>query len=656
MVKRTKKQREGILDEALKRFETAKEAWSEVFSAAADDIRFVDAVDGQWDEQTRQVRQKRPTMTFDKISGAVDQVVGNHLQNRPAVKVRGAEDDDADTAEIYEGLIRQIEKRGEAAYKNGFKYTVKGGYGAWRVRHDYLDDDSVHQDIILDEVKNPFSVLVDPIVQVKPISNMRYGYVFDDMPKDEFEKEYPKAKSGMSEGFEFTGNKREWMNDDTVRVCEYYRIVEDGEKTIHLLSDGRQVAEDEDFDLVLDELEMAGISIVKSRTVPNKRLEHFKMTACEILEEVDSIGKYVPLVPVFGKNSIVDGEFISRGLVRKGKDAQRLYNYERSTYVETVALQPKQPYMATPAMIKGHENRWKAINTSNDPVMLFNFDQGNKPFREAPAQPSGALLTGLQISSDDIKSTTGIYDASLGARSNETSGRAIRERKAEGSTATYEFTDELTEAIEHTGRIFVDLIPKVYDGTRQIRILGEDNAEQVEKINQPIKDAQSGEVITLNDLSRGKYDVKITVGPAYSTRRSETAEQLGQIIAQNPQMAQIIGDVYYQSLDLVGADELVKRTRKMGIKQGFIEPNDEEKQEMAAQNQGQQQMQQQAAQLEMALKQAEIANEQATVKETQSKAMLNEAKAVAEQLDIAIKRQDLQGQQIAMQRMQALQF
>ena len=656
MVKRTKKQREGILDEALKRFETAKEAWSEVFSAAAEDIRFVDAVDGQWDEQTRQVRQKRPTMTFDKISGAVDQVVGNHLQNRPAVKVRGAEDDDADTAEIYEGLIRQIEKRGEAAYKNGFKYTVKGGYGAWRVRHDYLDDDSVHQDIILDEVKNPFSVLVDPIVQVKPVVNMRYGFVFDDMPKDEFEKEYPKAKSGMSEGFEFTGNKREWMNDDTVRVCEYYRIIEDGEKTIHLLSDGRQVEETADFNVVLDELEMSGIRIVKSRTVPKKQLEHFKMTACEILEEVDSIGKYVPLVPVFGKNSIVDGEFVSRGLVRKGKDAQRLYNYERSTYVETVALQPKQPYMATPAMIKGHENRWKAINTSNDPVMLFNFDQGNKPFREAPAQPSGALLTGLQISSDDIKSTTGIYDASLGARSNETSGRAIRERTQEGSTATYEFTDELTEAIEHTGRIFVDLIPKVYDGTRQIRILGEDNAEQVERINQPIKDNQSGEVITLNDLSRGKYDVKITVGPAYSTRRSETAEQLGQIIAQNPQMAQIIGDVYYQSLDLVGADELVKRTRKLGIQQGFIEPNEEEQQELAGKQQAQQQMQQQAAQLEMALKQAEIANEQATVKETQSKAMLNEAKAVAEQLDIAIKRQDLQGQQIAMQRMQALQF
>ena len=656
MVKRTKRQREGILDEALKRFETAKEAWSEVFSAAAEDIRFVDAVDGQWDEQTRQVRQKRPTMTFDKISGAVDQVVGNHLMNRPAVKVRGAEDDDADTAEIYEGLIRQIEKRGEAAYKNGFKYTVKGGYGAWRVRHDYLDDDSVHQDIILDEVKNPFSVLVDPIVQVQPIIRMRYGFVFDDMPKDEFEKEYPKAKSGMSEGFEFTGNKREWMNDDTVRVCEYYRIIEDGEKTIHLLSDGRQVEETADFNVVLDELEMSGIRIVKSRTVPKKQLEHFKMTACEILEEVDSIGKYVPLVPVFGKNSIVDGEFVSRGLVRKGKDAQRLYNYERSTYVETVALQPKQPYMATPAMIKGHENRWKAINTSNDPVMLFNFDQGNKPFREAPAQPSGALLTGLQISSDDIKATTGIYDASLGARSNETSGRAIRERKQEGSTATYEFTDELTEAIEHTGRIFVDLIPKVYDGTRQIRILGEDNAEQVERINQPIKDNQSGEVITLNDLSRGKYDVKITVGPAYSTRRSETAEQLGQIIAQNPQMAQIIGDVYYQSLDLVGADELVKRTRKLGIQQGFIEPNDEEKQELAGKQQVQQQMQQQAAQLEMALKQAEIANEQATVKETQSKAMLNEAKAVAEQLDIAIKRQDLQGQQIAMQRMQALQF
>tara|TARA_R100001377_G_scaffold56150_1_gene33381 strand:+ start:186 stop:2156 length:1971 start_codon:yes stop_codon:yes gene_type:complete len=656
MVKRTKKQRQAIVDEALTRFEIAREAWSDVFESAMDDVRFVDAVDGQWDEATRTTRQGRPTMTFDKLSGAIDQTVGGHLQNRPSVKVRGAEDDDADTAEIYEGLIRQIEQRGSKAYKTGFKYTVKGGWGAWRVRHDFLDDDSVHQDIILTEVKNPFSVLVDPIVQTADLDRMRYGFVFDDMDKDEYEKAYPKAVSDMSTGYDFKGSKKLWMNDDTVRVCEYYRLVEDGEKTIHLLSDNRVVEEDEGFLALLDELAAAGITVLKSRTTPRTKLEHFKLNAVDILEEVDEVGKFVPLVPVLGKNSIVDGELLSRGLTRKGKDAQRLYNYERSTYVETVALQPKQPYFATANMIKGHEPRWKAINTSNDPVMLFNFDNGNKPFRQAPAQPSPALLTGLQISSDDIKSTTGIYDASLGARSNETSGRAIRERKLEGSTATFEFTDELNEAIEHTGRIYVDLIPKVYDGTRTIRILGEDMAEKVETINRPMKDNATGEDYTLNDLSRGKYDVKITVGPAYSTRRAETADSLAQIISQNPAEGELIGDIYYSSLDLVGADELVKRKRKVGIQRGFIEPNEEEKQEMAQASQGQQQAQAQQQQLQQAMQQAQLAKEQAETAKAASVAKLNEAKAISEQIDTAIKKQDFQGQQIAMQRMQALQF
>ena len=656
MVKRTKKQRQAIVDEALTRFEIAREAWSDVFEAAMDDVRFVDAVDGQWDEATRTTRQGRPTMTFDKLSGAIDQTVGGHLQNRPSVKVRGAEDDDADTAEIYEGLIRQIEQRGSKAYKTGFKYTVKGGWGAWRVRHDFLDDDSIHQDIILDEVKNPFSVLVDPIVQTADLDRMRYGFVFDDMDKEEYEKAYPKAVSDMSTGYDFKGSKKLWMNDDTVRVCEYYRLVEDGEKTIHLLSDNRVVEEDEGFLALLDELAAAGITVLKSRTTPRTKLEHFKLNAVDILEEVDEVGKFVPLVPVLGKNSIVDGELLSRGLTRKGKDAQRLYNYERSTYVETVALQPKQPYFATANMIKGHEPRWKAINTSNDPVMLFNFDNGNKPFRQAPAQPSPALLTGLQISSDDIKSTTGIYDASLGARSNETSGRAIRERKLEGSTATFEFTDELNEAIEHTGRIYVDLIPKVYDGTRTIRILGEDMAEKVETINRPMKDNATGENYTLNDLSRGKYDVKITVGPAYSTRRAETADSLAQIISQNPAEGELIGDIYYSSLDLVGADELVKRKRKVGIQRGFIEPNEEEQQEMAQASQGQQQAQAQQQQLQQAMQQAQLANEQAETAKAASVAKLNEAKAISEQIDTAIKKQDFQGQLIAMQRMQALQF
>ena len=649
MVNRSSKKKQAIVDEALDRFETSSDAWSYCYDAALEDIRFVDSEDGQWDDATRQSRVNRPCLTFDKLSSAVDQVVGQQLQMLPGVKIRGAEEGDQDVAEIYEGLIRQIEQRSGKAYKTAFKFSVKGGWGVWMIDHDYVDDTSMDQDIILREIKNPFSVLFDPIIQVQELKECRYAFMFEDMDKDEFERLYPKAKTGVGERFYSTGNQRAWINEDTVRVADYFRIIFEDRRLVQL-STG-EVVDYEDIEPIIDELNFKGVTITNERLVEGRKLERFKMTGLEILEEYECVGRYIPLVPLLGKTSNINGKFLTRGLVRKAKDAQRMYNYSRSTAIEVTALQPKQPLMATPAMIKGHEERYRNLMTSNDPVLLFNFDNGQKPFREAPASPSSALLTDVQISSDDIKSTTGIFNASLGQQGNETSGRAIRERQLQGNIATYEFVDELVESIKYTGEIFVDMIPKIYDAERQIRILGEDDREEVMMINKPQLDLQTGETIIINDLNRGHYDVKVTSGPSFSTRRSETAEQLGTLFGQNPQMAQLGADIYFKSLDLVGADELIERVRKSGIKAGVIEPNDEEKKEITAGDQQQQQMKAQAMQMEMAMKQAEIANEQAMAKERDSKAVLNTIKAQVEQLELAQAQQDLEAQRIAAMRL-----
>ena len=649
MVNRSSKKKQAILDEAMDRFDTASDAWSYTYNAALDDIQFVDTDDGQWDDAVRQSRVNRPCLTFDKLSSAVDQVVGQQLQMLPGVKVRGAEEGDSDVAEIYEGLIRQIEQRGAKAYKTAFKFSVKGGWGCWLVEHDYIDDTSMNQDIILREIKNPFSVLFDPIIQIQDMKECRYAFQFEDLERDEFERLYPKAQTGVGEAFYSAGNQRAWINENTVRIADYFRIVPE-ERRLVQLSTG-EVVDYEDIEPIIDELNFKGVTITNERIVEGRKLERFKITGMEILEEYECIGRYIPLVPLLGKTSNIDGRFVTRGLVRKAKDAQRMYNYSRSTAIEVTALQPKQPLMATPAMIKGHEERYRNLMTSNDPVLLFNFDQGQKPFREPPGQPSTALLTDVQISSDDIKSTTGIYDASLGQRSNETSGRAIRERQLQGNIATYEFVDELVESIKYTGEIFVNMIPKIYDAERQIRILGEDDREEVMMINKPQLDLQTGETIIINDLNRGHYDIKVTTGPSFSTRRSETAEQLGTLFGQNPQMAQMGADIYFKSLDLVGADELVERVRKSGIKAGMIEPNEEEKKELTGGQQQQQQIKAQAMQMEMAMKQAEIANEQAEARERESKTMLNTIKAQVEQLELAQAQQDLEAQRIAAMRL-----
>ena len=649
MVNRSSKKKQAILDEAMDRFDTASDAWSYTYNAALDDIQFVDTDDGQWDDAVRQSRVNRPCLTFDKLSSAVDQVVGQQLQMLPGVKVRGAEEGDQDVAEIYEGLIRQIEQRGAKAYKTAFKFSVKGGWGCWLIEHDYIDDTSMNQDIILREIKNPFSVLFDPIIQIQDMKECRYAFQFEDLERDEFERLYPKAQTGVGEAFYSAGNQRAWINENTVRIADYFRIVPE-ERRLVQLSTG-EVVDYEDIEPIIDELNFKGVTITNERIVEGRKLERFKITGMEILEEYECIGRYIPLVPLLGKTSNIDGRFVTRGLVRKAKDAQRMYNYSRSTAIEVTALQPKQPLMATPAMIKGHEERYRNLMTSNDPVLLFNFDQGQKPFREPPGQPSTALLTDVQISSDDIKSTTGIFNASLGQQGNETSGRAIRERQLQGNIATYEFVDELVESIKYTGEIFVNMIPKIYDAERQIRILGEDDREEVMMINKPQLDLQTGETIIINDLNRGHYDIKVTTGPSFSTRRSETAEQLGTLFGQNPQMAQMGADIYFKSLDLVGADELVERVRKSGIKAGMIEPNEEEKKELTGGQQQQQQIKAQAMQMEMAMKQAEIANEQAEARERESKTMLNTIKAQVEQLELAQAQQDLEAQRIAAMRL-----
>ena len=644
------KKDDDIIAEALDRFDTAADSWSDIYDLSIKDVEFVDDPEGQWKDAARKSRENRPCLTFDKLSSSVDRVVGGQLSNMPSIKIRAAEEGDADVAEVYQGLIRQIDQRGVQAFKTAFKFAVKSGWGCLLVDHDYIDDTSLDQDIIVREIKNPFSVLLDPIVQAQQVTEARYGFLFEDMERAEFERLYPKAESEAGESdFTSTGNFESWVTEESVRVADYYRIVLE-ERTLIQLSDGRVLDMDE-IENVRDELNMQGITLGKTRKVQARKLERYKITGLEVLEEVECVGRYIPIIPMFGKTSNINGRYISRGLVRKAKDAQRLYNYSRSVSVEVTALTPKQPYFVTPAMVKGHEAKWKKMMVSNDPVLMFNFDNGQKPFREAPAQGSPALMQDAQIAADDIKATTGIYDANMGAQGNEISGVAIKGRQFQGEMANFEFQDQLVDSMELSGRVMIDMIPHIYDTERTIRILGEDEREEAIAVNKTLMDAQTGEYVKTMDLTTGTYDIKVASGPSFTTRKQETAEQLSQIIAQNPAMSEIVGDVLFKNLDLVGGDEVIQRLRSAGVKGGIIEPNEEEAMAMQEQIQQQQQIEAQAAQLELALKQAEVMSEQAEAKERESKALMNTVKAAVEQLKIAETEEDIETKQIAQMRL-----
>src|SRR5690606_28579385 len=326
----------------------------------------------------------------------------------------------------------------------------------------------------------------------------------------------------------------------------------------------------------------AGIVEQRRRYVQRTKVWHCIVSGAEILEGPSEWpGRFIPLVPVWGEILNIEGRDQFFGAVRFAKDAQRMYNYERSTFIEVLADQPYSPFLAAAASLQGYEQQWQSMHTARPPALLYNHKDANgnplpPPAREAPPAFPAALAQAAAISSDDIKAATGIYDASLGARSNETSGRAILARQREGDVANFDYIDNLAYALKYDFEIINDLIPVIYDTERQIRIIGEDGAEKVVAVNKPVFDQQTGQWITLNDLSRGRYDISVTVGPSYTTQRLEAAEALMQLANDPTPIGMVAKLGFLESLDTPGLDHLKKAARKLLVAQGLLEPEEGE--------------------------------------------------------------------------------
>jgi hypothetical protein len=284
----------------------------------------------------------------------------------------------------------------------------------------------------------------------------------------------------------------------------------------------------------------------------------------ELEKPRDWAGRYIPVVSTYGPEEVTRGLPQYRSLIRYAKDPQRMYNFWTTQITEKIALAPKAPYIGTAKMFSKHKKAWAQSNTSNAAYLAFTPDKESsldRPTREPPAALNVAEIEQRNQASDDIKATTGLYDASLGNRSNETSGRAILARQREGDVATFPWMDNLSRSIEHTGRILIDLIPRIYDTQRQVRVLGIDGSDKIVPINQPFR-TNAGE-IRVHDLSKGKYDIEVTVGPSYTTKRLEAADSIMAFIQSMPNAAPMVADLVAQNMDWPFADEIAKRLKTM---------------------------------------------------------------------------------------------
>lgn len=573
-----------IIAEAKKRFRKCEDWEADARQNFVQDLKFVnaDADNGyQWPDKILTDRQtnSRPSLTINKTRQHCLMIINDAKKNKPSVNIRPVGNGATfEAAQTFEGVCRHIEyiSNAEAAYDHATTFQVQCGIGYWRVITDYASEDDFDQEIFIRPVKDPRSVFLDPDIKEADGSDARYGFVFDDMPKDLYDLEFPKDKDGGTHA-PLGSTADGWVTKDYVRVAEYYRVREKKDLLLAVTDpDSGQVSMIR-RSKIPPELrpEIMADPATRKREVTDPVVEWFKIGGDKILDRTIFPCRYIPLVRVIGEETVIDGVMDRKGHTRALIDPQRMYNYMSSAAVEFGALQSKTPWVAPVRAIEGYVTYWETANTVNHSILPYNDrdDTGKEiaaPRRQEPPVSAPAFLDGMKVAANEMMMVSGQYEANMGQKSNEVSGKAINERQRQGDTATYHYIDNLAMAIRFTGKILVDLIPKVYDTKRVIRIMAEDGTPSEVMLDPNAKQAyveqqakQNEEVKAIFNPNVGRYDVEADVGPGYATRRQEAWNAFVQIVSQNKELMPLIGDIMFQNADFPGADEISARLRRM---------------------------------------------------------------------------------------------
>lgn len=649
MDKENKKDKSEMLEKAKAFFERAQAYESAQRAEELDDIRFVGLLE-QWPDDIRRIREgdpqgARPCLTVDKVNQYKNQIVNNIRMNSPSIKVRPVDDKaDAEVAEVMNGIIRHIESESKAdlAYDWASEGSVDSGVGFFRIVTEYVHG-TFQQEIKIKKIPNRFSVYRDPDSYEIDGSDQKECLITEMMTRKAFKKMYPNAKP--CEWASSSGDTNTWVTENEVRIAEYFCC--DYEKdTLYLLESGDSIYASEYEEKYKDAQKPV---IIDKREASRKIVRWAKLSGEEVLEESVFAGSYIPVIPVFGIVTVVDGRMYWRGIVRGAKDPQRMYNYNRSTIAESLSLTVKAPFIGATGQFKTTGKRWAAANRVNfayleyDPVTT-NGQLAPPPQRQGFAGVPAGLLQDIQTSEHDIQAGLGMYQASLGQDSNAKSGRALNAQRQQGDIATFHFPDNLAKSVAHAGKIIVEIIPKYYDTQRVIRILGEDGSQEFAKIDPTQEEAVSeyrdeeNEVNKIYNLGVGKYDVIATSGASFATKREEGAEFLTTLAQSNPDLMPVIGDLLFKSLDVPYAEEVAERLKKIQPPELKDDEEGNNPQVQAVMQQAEQvkiqateminELQNQLAQAGQAVQEREqaLAEEQARAKDNEAKLMLESEK------------------------------
>lgn len=626
----------GVIEEAKEFLRFCSDNDSNNRVEALDDLKF--AGGDQWpvEIQNSRLLESRPYLTINKIDAYCRQITNQQRQQRPRMKAHGMNNDsDEKVAEIITGICRHIENQSDAdsAYDNAFDFAVRMGWGYWRITHDYPRPDSFDQEIYIKRIENPFMVYFDPNSNEPDGSDAEKCLITEVISKEAFRKMYPGADDGGGFTPRGTGDSQsEWITKEDIRVAEYF-YTERKRMKLLLLSDGTTCYEDEKPKETV--MQDAGIYVVSKRETIKKQIKWCKLTGMQILEQRNWAGSYIPVVPVYGQQLIVDSKKKKFGLTRMAKDPQRMYNFWSTALTESVALAPKAKFLLAEGQDEGHEMEWNQANIKSMPVLRYKqTDSEGKPAgvptRIQPEPPPAGMVTALQGLDGDLKAVVGIYDPTQLPNGNQ-SGKAINGMQQQTDMTNFHYYDNLTRSIRQTGRIIVDLIPHIYDKERVLRIIGADGKGELVTLNQSGVDDQGVETV-LNDVTVGQYDVVMETGPGYASKRAEAFDSMVQMLSVDPNLMQTAGDLIFRNSDFPGADIIADRLAAANPMAQIDEKSPvppQAQMQLAQSQQTIQQLQQQIQAMQMDIQYG------ASVAEQKDKAMLQKA-----QIDAEVRKED----------------
>ncbi len=598
------------VQEALERFKQAQDFYNEQRLAAREDLKFV--AGEQWADSPNPDDEMR--LTVNLLNPFLRQITAEARSANPSIRVipvaAGA---DEDLAELCGGLIRHIEQASEAdaVYQKALWYAAASGEGYFGLDTDYCSDLSFDQDLKIVGFPNPEKVFLDPRHEALDGCDSEWAFVIEDISHAAYGRQFPDSKISESiatKNFALVSLPGDWMNKDTVRVAKYW-CKEYEMKKIYLVLDpltGNQVTQDTapTEDQVL----------LNSRTAQKVTVKCYLMNGCEILETLAWPGKYIPIVKVTGDSFYVAGERQQFGAIRFAKDPQRQYNYFTSRQTEMIDLAPKNSFVGATGQFANNPEKWANANRTNFGFLDYTPQALNGQPLPPPTRVSGLDLNGFNgVTSsraqalEDLKLTFGLHDAALGRMQQEASGVALANRVEQSSRSTYQYFDNLLLALKCLGRQIVDLLPYFYDTERTVRIVKPTEEERMVKINDP-KKAGRYDIALLS----GNYDVVVTTGPAYASKRQEAYEALSNIAGTNPAAGAVIGDLIISQIDSPVARLAASRVKATIPKEILAATGDDNGEDLAP-KELLQKAQMELAQIQMQLKQKDMENQELQV-------------------------------------------